>query len=110
MKHAISILILALSCYCAQAAPQPPNIIFVLTDNQGYGDLSCYGNPILKTPNLDRLHDESVCFSDFQASPVCSPSRCALMTGRHEFRAGVSRTRGPGQYMSLKATTIAQVL
>jgi len=66
------------------AEARRPNIIVVLTDDQGYGDLSCHGNPILKTPNLDRLHGEGVRFADFHVSPTCSPTRCALMTGRHE--------------------------
>ncbi|OGV37754.1 MAG: hypothetical protein A2X48_09855 [Lentisphaerae bacterium GWF2_49_21] len=87
-----------------------PNIIFILTDDQGYGDLSCHGNPLLKTPNIDKLYSESVRFTDFQVSPLCSPTRCALMTGRHEYRSGVHNTRGPGQNMDIKATTIAQVL
>src|SRR5262245_4583011 len=69
-----------------------PNIIFVLTDDQGYGDLSCHGNPILRTPNLDRLHDEAVHFTDFHVSPTCSPTRAALLTGRHEFKNGVTHT------------------
>jgi arylsulfatase len=87
-----------------------PNIIFLLTDDQGYGDLSCHGNPVLKTPNLDRLHDEGVRFTDFHVSPTCAPTRCALMTGRHEFRSGVTHTISERERMSLKATTIAQVL
>ena len=52
-----------------------PNIIFILTDDQGYGDLSAHGNPVLKTPNLDRLRSESVRFEDFHVSPTCSPTR-----------------------------------
>src|SRR5262249_9067810 len=87
-----------------------PNIIFILTDDQGYGDLSCHGNPVLKTPNLDRLHDESVRFIDFHVSPTCSPTRSALMTGRHEFRNGVTHTIMERERLTLRATTIAQVL
>ena len=52
-----------------------PNIIFILTDDQGYGDSACHGNPILKTPNLDRLHAEGVRFTDFHVSPTCAPTR-----------------------------------
>ncbi|MBS0204239.1 MAG: arylsulfatase [Planctomycetes bacterium] len=89
---------------------QPPNVVFVLTDDQGYGDLSCHGNPILKTPNLDRLHDEAVRFTDFQVSPTCSPTRSALMTGRHEFRNGVTHTILERERLTLSATTLAQVL
>src|SRR6516162_4638017 len=87
-----------------------PNIIFVLTDDQGYGDLSCHGNPILKTPNLDRLHDEGVRFTDFHVSPTCSPTRAALMTGRHEFKNGVTHTILERERLTLDAITIAQVL
>jgi arylsulfatase A-like enzyme len=89
---------------------RPPNIIVLLTDDQGYGDLSCTGNPILKTPNLDRLHDEGVRFTDFHVSPTCSPTRSALMTGRHEFKNGVNHTILERERLTLKATTLAQVL
>jgi arylsulfatase A-like enzyme len=89
---------------------QRPNMVFILTDDQGYGDLSCHGNPVLKTPNLDRLHDEGRHFTDFHVSPTCSPTRCALFTGRHEFKSGVTHTILERERMSLRATTIAQVL
>ncbi len=98
----------------ANAAPglanRRPNIILILTDDQGYGDFSCHGNPILKTPNLDRLHDEGRRFTDFHVSPACAPTRCSLMTGRHEFKSGVTHTILERERMSLKATTLAQVL
>ena len=55
-----------------------PNVILVMTDDQGYGDLGCHGNPILKTPNLDPLHRESIRFTDFHVSPFCTPTRAAL--------------------------------
>ena len=101
----------AINCVDAQMlSPRPPNIIFLLTDDQGYGDLSCTGNPILKTPNMDRLHDEGVRFTDFHVSPTCSPTRSALMTGRHEFRNGVTHTILERERLTLKATTLAQVL
>ena len=87
-----------------------PNIIFILIDDQGYGDFSCHGNPVLKTPNFDRLHDEGVRFTDFHVSPTCSPTRCSLMTGRHEFKSGVTHTIMERERMSLKATTLAEVL
>jgi arylsulfatase len=91
-------------------AGKRPNIVFVLTDDQGYGDLSCHGNPILKTPNIDRLHHEGVRFTDFMVSPTCSPTRSALMTGRHEFRNGVTHTINERERLTLNATTLAQVL
>jgi len=88
----------------------PPNIIFILTDDQGYGDMSCHGNPVLKTPNLDRLHDEGVRFLDYHVSPTCSPTRAALLTGRHEFRNGVTHTILERERLTLNAITIAEVL
>lgn len=88
----------------------PPNIIVVLTDDQGYGDLSCHGNPVLKTPHLDRMHAESVRFTDFHVSPTCAPTRSALMTGRHEFKNGVTHTIFERERLTLKATTLAEVL
>jgi arylsulfatase len=100
----------------ARAEPAPsivgrrPNIIFILTDDQGYGDLSCHGNPVLKTPNIDRLHAEGVRFTDFHVSPTCSPTRSALMTGRHEFKNGVTHTILERERLTLKATTLAQVM
>ena len=63
-----------------------PNVIFVLTDDQGYGDLSRLGNPVLQTPALDKLHDESVRFTDYHVCPVCTPTRGELMTGRDALR------------------------
>ena len=90
--------------------PRRPNIILVMTDDQGYGEMACHGNPILKTPNLDRLHSESVRFTDFHVSPTCAPTRCSIMTGRHEFRSGVTHTIQERERMSLKATTLAQLL
>jgi arylsulfatase len=91
-------------------AGQRPNIILLLTDDQGYGDVSAHGNPVLKTPSLDRLHREGVRFTDFHVSPTCSPTRSALMTGRHEFKNGVTHTILERERLTLRATTIAQVL
>jgi len=70
------------------AAPAKPNVLLVLTDDQGYGDLSCHGNPVLKTPNLDRLHGESIRFTSFHVAPMCTPTRGELLTGMQAFRNG----------------------
>ena len=75
-----------------------PNVILVLTDDQGYGDLGCHGNPVVRTPNLDRLHSDSVRLTDFHVDPMCSPTRAALMTGRYSARTGVWSTLR-GRYM-----------
>jgi arylsulfatase A len=67
-----------------------PNIIVILCDDLGYGDLACYGHPHIKTPNLDQMAADGIRFTDFySAAPVCSPSRVGLMTGRSPNRAGV---------------------
>ncbi|MEY2879223.1 MAG: hypothetical protein RLZZ15_1603 [Verrucomicrobiota bacterium] len=87
-----------------------PNIVFILTDDQGYGDISAHGNPILKTPHLDRLHREGVRFTDFHVSPTCSPTRSALHTGRHEFKNGITHTILERERLTLDATTLPQVL
>jgi arylsulfatase len=86
------------------------NIILVMTDDQGYGDLACHGHPFLKTPNLDKLYAQSTRFIDFQASPTCAPTRAALMSGRAPFKNGVTHTVFERERMTLKATTIAEVL
>ena len=69
-----------------------PNVVIVMTDDQGYGDLSCHGNPILKTPALDRLYEESIRLTDYHVAPTCSPTRAALLTGHWTNRTGVWHT------------------
>ncbi len=62
----------------------PPNIIFILADDLGYNELGCYGQEIIKTPNIDRIAAEGMRFTQhYSGSPVCAPSRCVLMTGKH---------------------------
>jgi arylsulfatase A-like enzyme len=77
-------------------AGKPPNVILIMTDDQGYGDFSCHGNPLLKTPHMDRLYSESVRFTDFHVTPVCSPTRGQLMSGQDAFRNGARTV--PGGY------------
>ena len=77
------------------AAQDRPNVILVMTDDQGYGDLGVTGNPIIKTPHIDRLASESVRLEDYHASPYCVPSRAALMTGRYADRTGVHNHLNP---------------
>ncbi|MEN8126199.1 MAG: arylsulfatase [Planctomycetota bacterium] len=84
-----------------------PNVILVMTDDQGYGDLSCHGNPVLKTPNLDRLYSESIRFTDFHVAPFCSPTRAALMTGRIADRCDVWSTVYGRNNLARKEATIA---
>ncbi len=83
---------LALVLLAGPAAPPAdrPNVIVILSDDQGYGDFSCHGNPVLRTPNLDRLHAESVRLTDFHVAPMCTPTRGQLMTGMDALRNGAT--------------------
>ena len=76
----------------AKSKNSKPNVIIVLTDDQGYGDLGVHGNPFLKTPNLDKLHEESIRFTDFHVAPMCAPTRGQLMTGVDGMRNGCMAT------------------
>lgn len=87
--------LLGLAVLCAvgvHAAGARPNVVLIMTDDQGYGDLGAHGNPWLRTPNLDQLHAESVRFTNFHVDPTCAPTRSALMTGRYSTRTGCWHT------------------
>lgn len=71
-----------------------PNVVFVLTDDQGYGEIGAHGNPYIQTPHLDRLHAESVRFTDFHVGTTCAPTRAGLLTGHNCNSAGVWHTIG----------------
>lgn len=94
----------------ARAATPAPNIILVMPDDVGVGDYSCMGNPVIHTPSVDAFKKESTYFTQFHVSPTCSPCRSALMSGRHEFKNGVTHTILERERMSLKTYTLAQVL
>lgn len=87
-----------------------PNVIVILSDDQGYGDLSCHGNPILQTPCLDRLHDESVRFTDFHVAPMCTPTRAQLLTGRDSLPAKATHVAFGRASMCAGMPTIANYL
>jgi len=91
--HFLIILLLPLAilyAFASQAiAAHSPNFVFIFADDLGYGDLGCYGHPVAKTPQIDRLADEGVRFAQHYANgPECSPTRTALLTGRYQQRAG----------------------
>ncbi len=116
MTHRIPILgLLLLSLLAfresasARQADTRPNVILVMTDDQGYGDLGCHGNPVLKTPNLDRLHSEAVRFTDFHVSAFCTLTRAALMTGRYPACTGAYRTSSGRTMMHTNERTMANV-
>lgn len=81
-----------LSTRATTHAAEKPNVVIVITDDQGYGDLSCHGNPIVQTPQMDRLFSESVRLADYHVAPTCSPTRCAFLTGHWTNRTGVWHT------------------
>src|SRR5512136_1340438 len=89
--HLAGAFLLVLGCVHGFAAPAPkPNVIVILTDDQGSADAGCYGAKDLATPNLDALAQRGVRFTQFYAAaPVCSPSRAGLLTGRYPLRAGL---------------------
>ncbi len=92
----------------AAAKHRKPNVIYVLADDLGYGDIGCYGQKTLLTPNLDRMAEEGMLFTrNYSGSTVCAPSRCVLMTGKH---TGHSRIRGNGRQLLKKDDfTVAQL-
>ncbi len=87
-----------------------PNIILVMTDDQGYGDLGCHGNKIIKTPNLDKFYKQSVRLTNFHVDPTCSPTRSALMTGQYSARVGVWHTIMGRSLLRQGELTIADIL
>ena len=86
-----------------------PNVILIVTDDQGYGDLSCHGNPWLETPHLDRMYAGAVRLDDFHVDPVCTPTRAALMTGRYSARVGAWAVTEGRQLLNPDETTMAEV-
>ena len=102
-------LLLVLLTYGSLYAADHPNLIYILADDLGYGDLGCYGQKTLKTPNLDRMADEGMRFTrHYAGSTVCAPSRCVLMTGLHTGHARI-RGNGPGRLLP-EDVTFAKVL
>ncbi len=106
---AVIAVVAALVAGRSVADDEPPNVVLVITDDQGYGDLSCHGNPVLKTPNLDRLYDESVRLVDYHVAPTCSPTRAALVTGRWTNRTGVWHTSGGRSLLLEGEVTIGRI-
>ena len=91
-------------------APRRPNVLIIITDDQGFGDLACNGNPIIRTPNLDALAKQSVRLTSFYVSPVCSPTRASLLTGRYNYRTGVVDTYLGRSLMHADEVTLAEML
>lgn len=103
---------MALTCSCILSCQtqQHPNVVLIITDDQGYGDLGVTGNPHIKTPVLDEFARESIRFNNFYVCPVCAPTRSSLLTGRYSLRTGIRDTYNGGAIMAPGEVTIAEML
>ncbi|CAN5170448.1 arylsulfatase [soil metagenome] len=102
------IIITSLSSFSQKS--QQPNIIIILTDDQGYGDLGYTGNPHIKTPVIDKFASKSIRLTNFYVSPVCAPTRASLLTGRYSLRTGIRDTYNGGAIMATEEVTLAEML
>ena len=98
MRRVTKVLLAAVACLGAvvpaaaqgrPADPNHPNVVLIITDDVGYGDIGTYGAPDIRTPNIDSLARDGVKLTDFYAAPACTPTRAALMTGRYQQRVGL---------------------
>lgn len=101
------LLFLLLCAHAFAADTKKPNVVVVLVDDMGYGDIAAHGNPIIRTPQLDRLHSESVRLTDFHVDPTCSPTRSALMTGKYAHHVKVWHTIAGGNHLRASEMTMA---
>ena len=99
---------LLVSCQEKSDQGSRPNVILIMTDDQGYGDLACHGNPYIKTPHLDELHSESIRFTNFHVNPFCAPTRAALLTGRFSDLTHVRSTINGRNHLNTEETTMAE--
>ncbi len=111
----VTMVVLVATAFAESKRPDGtrPNIVFIYADDMGYGDVSSYFPNHLQTPNLDRMAENGVRFTEYySASPVCTPSRAALLTGRYPIRQGIHHVFFPESYGRLapEETTIAEVL
>jgi arylsulfatase A len=115
MKSLLTLLgvtsLIATPVFAAAPAPKP-NIIVIFTDDQGYGDLGCYGSPNIETPNIDRMATEGIRFTNFYAATFCGPSRAQIMSGCYAARVGHARNPSPGGAFGLNPNevTVAEIL
>src|SRR4051812_5816398 len=105
----VIVAIRAIDCAHGQDAPRP-NVILIMTDDQGYGDLGVHGNPIIRTPNIDAMAKKSAVLTSFYVSPVCTPTRASLMTGRYNYRTRAIDTFRGRAMMDTSEITVAELL
>ncbi len=120
MKHRNSIYSLISLCLLSSISPllaassgkseQQPNIVFIITDDQGMGDLGCTGNPYVKTPNIDKFHEQAIRLTNYHVSTTCAPSRASIMTGRHCNRVNVYHTINGRSILFEDEVTLPQIL
>jgi len=110
MKYFYPIMIIFMLAGCEQKSTTQvtPNVILILTDDQGYGDVGYHGNPHIITPTIDSLANSGIRFTDFYVSPRCAPTRAALLTGRHPEKTGVFHVTDGGYNLAASETTIAE--
>lgn len=111
----VFVSLLMTGCSIIKITNQPkkadkPNIVLVITDDQGYGDVALHGNPIIQTPNIDKLGQESIRLTDYHVSPTCSPTRAALLTGNWSNRTGVWHTIKGRSMLRTQEVTLAELL
>ncbi|MDM8007585.1 MAG: arylsulfatase [Phycisphaerae bacterium] len=107
---AIVVLAVAALPIVLKAAEKRPNVVLIMTDDQGYGDFGCTGNPVIRTPHIDSLYADSARMTDFYVSPVCTPTRACLMTGRYSYRTRAFDTYIGRAMMEPQEVTIAEAL
>ena len=110
MKSFFLFLFCTSSLFAGSLSGKKPNIIMIMTDDQGYAQMGRHGHPWLETPNLNSLYDKSTMFSAFYVSPTCAPTRSALMTGNVPFKNGITHTILERERMALSAVTLPQLL
>jgi len=109
-RYGCWVLICGLATVAVSGLSQGPNVLLILTDDQGYSDVGFNGNPLVKTPVLDEFASGAAVFDRFYACPVCSPTRASLMTGRHALRTGVIDTQEGMSILRPSETTVAEAL
>ncbi len=109
---ALATILALVNCQAHAAAEETgrtrPNVILILTDDQGYGEVAAHGNPVIKTPHMDRLYAAGVRLTDFHVDPTCSPTRSALLTGRYSTRTGVWHTINGRSMLNPDELTLAE--
>lgn len=105
----LSLFLSITSVFAKNHKSEQPNVILIMVDDQGYGDVACLGNEYIQTPNMDALHKKSARFTNYHVSPTCAPTRGAILTGHHSNRAGVWHTVNGRSLILEREVTMAQV-